>query len=496
LYHDAGGDSGPRPSPPTRSPRATNPVDSVRPHATRARELSHNHLGLRTVRIAIFALTFVFTLTIRIWGIGTHFLLLGDQMRDWAIAMRSLTDLPLIGPPTHVHGYTVGPAFYWILWAIRVCVGPWSNLPHAGGIGQAALQSAADTLLLAAIWRRTQSPWIAIATVVVLATAPFDLALGAVIWNPVMGSTLAKMATAVVLLDWHRRSPAAVALTAALAWSAVHVYTGAIYVAVSVFCALLADPFARGDRRQVRQNALLMAIAVALLQLPYVIHQVTTRFGDSAMSAVTGSVWRILSGSDLPEFAKSVAGYAAAFNTIQVTPWQVPLSGALLLICGGIVAVRYRRDPVFLIMMLVPQITAIVGYALFLGALDGYYYLSLMPAAVMTIVMGLTSIAPGRSARAIGIGLLLGALAIVPARLRLAATMFKMPEYRVLVDASRTLARRGQPIQKIQTEFKLPPTGDREFIYRLLGGRIDRQSPWIVVITAQGTFTYRKVDGS
>jgi hypothetical protein len=311
-----------------------------------------------------------------------------------------------------------------------------------------------------------------------------------------MGSTLAKMVTAVILLDWHRRSPAAVALTAALAWSAVHVYTGAIYVAVSVFCVLLADPFARGDRDRVRQNALLIAIAVALLQLPYVVHQVTTRFSDSAMGAVTGSVWRILSGSDLPEFTKSVAGYATAFDIIQVAPWQVPLSGAMLLTCCGIVAVRYRRDPVFLIMMLVPQITAIVGYALFLGALDAYYYLSLMPAAVMTIVMGLTSIAPGRSAHAIGIGLVLGALAIVPARLRLAATLFKMPEYRVLVDASRTIAGRGQPMQKIQTEFKLPPTGDPEFIYRLLGGRIDRQAAWIAVITAQGAVIYRQVEGS
>ena len=64
------------------------------------------------------------------------------------------------------------------------------------------------------------------------------------------------------------------------------------------------------------------------------------------------------------------------------------------------------------------------------------------------------------------------------------------------VDASRTIARRGQPIQEIQTEFKLPPTGDPEFIYRLLGGRIDRQSPWIGVITAQGAVVYRKVEGS
>jgi hypothetical protein len=117
--------------------------------------LSHNHLDLRTARIAIFALTFIFTLTIRVWGISTHFLLLGDQMRDWAIAMRPLSDLPLIRPPTHVRLHRGSGVLLDLVGDSRHCR-PWfSYLPHAGGIGQAALQSAADVLLLAAIWRRT-----------------------------------------------------------------------------------------------------------------------------------------------------------------------------------------------------------------------------------------------------------------------------------------------------------------------------------------------------
>src|SRR4029077_11103859 len=124
------------------------------------------------------------TFTIRAWGISTRFQLLGDQIRDWEIALQPLTSLPLVGPPTHVHGYTVGPAFYWILWAIRLTVGPWfQNLPHAGGIGQALLQSGADALLLEAIWRRTGVVWIALAAVVLIATASFDLSLSALVWN-------------------------------------------------------------------------------------------------------------------------------------------------------------------------------------------------------------------------------------------------------------------------------------------------------------------------
>src|SRR6267378_2987576 len=125
--------------------------------------------GWMSIHQALAALTFVCILVIRVWGISTRFWLLGDQIRDWSIALGSFTELPLVGPPTHVGGYTIGPAFYWILWVLRVLFGPWfDNLPHAGGIGQAALQSAADALLLVAIWRRTRSPWIALATIVIV----------------------------------------------------------------------------------------------------------------------------------------------------------------------------------------------------------------------------------------------------------------------------------------------------------------------------------------
>ena len=129
--------------------------------------------------------------------------------------------------------------------------GPWfQNLPHAGGIGQAILQSAADGLLLVAIWRRIGSMWIALATVIIIATAPFDLSLAAIVWNPTMGSTLAKVATALTLLNWHRGSTAQAVAMSAVAWMAVHAYTGAIYVTVAVFATALVDPFAaRGNVR-------------------------------------------------------------------------------------------------------------------------------------------------------------------------------------------------------------------------------------------------------
>jgi len=122
-------------------------------------------------------------------GIESHFWLLGDQIRDWGIALRPFHELPLVGPATHVGGYTIGPAYYWIMWAIRVLVGPWfDNLPHAGGYGQAAIESAADALLFVALWRRVQSPWVALAAAIVIVTSGFDVALSAIDWTPPIAS--------------------------------------------------------------------------------------------------------------------------------------------------------------------------------------------------------------------------------------------------------------------------------------------------------------------
>ena len=75
---------------------------------------------------------------------------------------------------------------------------------------------------------------------ILLATAAYDLALAALVWNPMMGAALAKIATALVLLGWPYRSLTGVVVTSAMAWSAVHCYTGAIFTTLSVFIAIPA----------------------------------------------------------------------------------------------------------------------------------------------------------------------------------------------------------------------------------------------------------------
>ena len=71
--------------------------------------------------------------------------------------------------------------------------------------------------------------------------------------------------------------------------------------------------------------------------------------------------------------------------------------------------------------------------------------------------------------------------------------MNRMPEYGVLVGASRDLVRQHRPIRGIATDFVLPPSADSEFIYRILGGRFDSTSPWIAVIAPDGGVRYKNV---
>jgi hypothetical protein len=66
-----------------------------------------------------------------------------------------------------------------------------------------------------------------------------------------------------------------------------------------------------------------------------------------------------------------------------------------------------------------------------------------------------------------------------------------MPEYGVLVDGSRQLAGQGRRVRAIQTEFSLPPTSDPQFVYQILGGRIDRASPWIGIIKSDGQVVFQ-----
>ena len=213
------------------------------------------------------------------------------------------------------------------------------------------------------------------------------------------------------------------------------------------------------------------------------------------MGAVTGSVGRILTGQARPEFAGSWNGFSAAFTFIQGAPWhQHGWLVWILAACAIIVAARHRRDPALLAVTILPLTLAVIGYAFFVGpAYEAYYYLSLMPAAVLTVLLGLTAMPSPRIAQAVAVSLAIAAFAIAPARVRFASTLPRMPEYGPLLDGSRRLVERAFPVRAIRTEFQLPPTADPEFLYRILGGRIEPSSHLTALITRDGQVTYQSV---
>jgi hypothetical protein len=351
--------------------------------------------------------------------------------------------------------------------------------------------------LLVAIWKRTGSAWLALAGVVLLVTAPYDLALSPLVWNPVMGSTLAKTATALVLLGWPERSLARACATAAVAWGAVHCYTGTVFVALSVFAALIAPALIRREWRTAWRRAAVVGITVAVLQIPYAVHRIwIDPAGPPGMGAVEGSLARVATGADAWRTEASLAAYAHALNGIHLRPRTSGVTAWVVLICALIVAFRHRRDPALLAVTILPQIAAVGGYALWLGDYDDYYYLSLMPAAVLTVLLALAAVARGRAARPVAIAALVGSLVIVPGRLREANGIHKMPEYEGMVSASRAILLRSQgttSVRRIEAPF-LPPTGDPSFIYWILGGRLDPRSPWVATIAPDGRVGYRQVE--
>jgi hypothetical protein len=233
-----------------------------------------------------------------------------------------------------------------------------------------------------------------------------------------------------------------------------------------------------------------------MLQVPWAVYRMSSRESAPVMGAVTGSLTEVLAGRASPRFGPSISGYVGAVSFIQGFPNRMPAAGWILLCSGVVAAIRYRRDPTLVAVLLVPQVLAIVGYALFQGGLDHYYYLSLMPSAVLTMVLALTALPDGweLARRGIAVGALAAVLAQAPGRLDYSATLHRMPEYAPLVEGSRRAVRQRQPMRAIETEFALPSPSDPTFVYRILGGRMDAASPWIARIRSTGDVDFRKVE--
>ena len=435
-------------------------------------------------RIAVAAVFFSYVLYIRVYDIADTFLMLGEQTRDWAIALGGITELPLTGAPSTAGGRGFGPAYYWILWLGRVIAGPFADyLPHAGGFWVALLQSLADTWLLVVLWQRV-GPFLALAMCLTISSAPFDVAISSVIWNPPVAAALIKMATAMALSLGDAPARWKVGVTAMVAWLAVQTHLSAAFVAAPLLIALAATDLKARRFQRAAVTAGMIAAIVLVLQIPYFIN--AFRNPDSPM----GPTAAIRDVANVSAF-RIDRSYVAVVNITgevlarQVIPWHLEIP---TLIVGIITVIRWRRDPVALAVSIGGLLTATVLFATWTRGYDSYWFLTMTAALILTYGLAIAAIPHRLAVHVIGAVLVAVIAWLQPARLDQSKAFFKYPPYRTMRIASYQLAAQEPVLRDIRVNFEgAHPTMDKYFIYQILGGRIDPSAPKRAFVNADGS---------
>ncbi len=439
--------------------------------------------------LAVFCVV-VYTFAIRTRFITERFWLYGDQVRDWAIALLPFHELPLTGPPSVAGGTALGPIFYWLLWLIRVTLGPWfDDLPHAGGIGLAGLQSAADGFLVYALWRRVGSLPAAIAIVILAASGPFDLALSATVWNPIAAGALSKVAVGLWLLWAFERTPWRIAAVVAVGWLGFQAHSSGAFVALGVLAWFVGrEVFARRYR-----DAMAMAFGLQMivlgLQGPMLIHVLTVPAAEVAPTHVMAS----LAGAKAGSFDAIRSGRVvfAAMERFVAEPWTFVWIPWLIAGCAVVLVVRRWREPGVWFMAVVPPGIAILASARWMWPFEQYWFLPLAPLAGAALVLGLGALVPARWTPWVWTTILIGVLAVQPARVAASDALFRLHGYGALVRASKQIVALPDPVRRMDADF-LHPEVPHQSLVTFLGGRFDPASPKVATVLPNGTVVIRE----
>jgi hypothetical protein len=429
----------------------------------------------RNARIAVAIMLFIYVVAMRTYDIATTFLMLGEQTRDWTIALGGITGLPLTGAPSTAGGRGLGPVYYWLLWIGRVTIGPFmDNLPHAGGVFVALLQSIADVWLFVALSRRI--PWtLALAVCVLIASAPFDIALSSLIWNPPVAAAMIKMATAMALSLTPASPLWQVAVTAAFAWSAVQCHLSGIFVAAPLLAALAWTRRLKG--------AVTIAITVAVLQLPFLLALALDPSGPAGPTTAIASITNPQAFRPLLAFG-SVTGITAnlVYPLYDTFEYAIPVAAAAL-----ITVFAYRKDVVVIAVTAGAIVMATALFTTSTRAYDGYWFITLTTALTLSFGMAIAAIPSKTAVTWIGVVLLVFVAWRQPSRIDESKKYFKYPQYGTMVRASEDLIRKAPSVRDIRLTFEVHPTMDRFFIYRILGGEIAPAAMNTAVFNADGS---------
>ena len=424
----------------------------------------------------------------RVHEATSTFLLLRDQMRDWQIALGSFRSLPLVGTPSTAGGSSLGPVYYWVLWASRCLVGPWaSNLPHAGAYGIALLQGAADLLLLDSIRSRTRSTWVALATVLLVSTTPHELAVSSTIWNPAVSVAFVKVAIALRLRHGTDASLWWTAATAAAGWLAVQAHSVAVFVVVPIAASYVVDDLTASRSGRAVHQARAIIEVIALLQMPFLIHALTTASEAMPTLALDSASQALVSGG--LRWQASLQSLLAFTSSILFAPWAWTIVTPLLVMCALAVALRARRDPALLSATVAPLVATVLGLSLWQGNYDSYWYLPIAPCAALTMVMALTWWRPA----ATGAVIVLALLVAQPSRIAASNSAYRMKEYGPLLRGTERIVKQTKTLRRLETSFPMPPFSDETFLFGVLGGQLRDDAQFDAVIDERGAVRFTRV---
>ncbi len=412
-----------------------------------------------------------------------------DQIRDWRFALGPLSGLPLTGTQSTAGGSSLGPIYYWLLWLIRHLVGPWTNyLPHAGAIGLSLAHTAADLFFLHAIHKRTGSLWLAIGITLFAATTSHDLAISSTIWNPTVSIAFSKVTLAMLLLDTPARPAWWVVATTASAWFAVQAHSAAIFIAAPALGYFVLRSLDEAGVARALQRIRTIVEVILVLQLPF-IYNAFTHASEAGPTRAIGSATQAITNPSSFRLGPSTQALAGSLTQIFFAPWANAWWMLTLVGAAVIVAVRARRDLALLCATVLPLLCTAMGFALWQGNYDEYWYLPVAPCAALMVGLASTAWRPRETAIAFVVVVLL----MQPGRVAHSRTRYRMPEYGALTRGARAILRQTPMVRRIDTTFPMPPLSEVAFPYEALGGRLAPEAPFDATIDAAGRVRFTRV---
>ncbi len=342
-------------------------------------------------------------------------------------------------------------------------------------------------------WAAFRSPT---AVVLLIATSPLEAAISASVWNPQVAIAFTKITIALVLTDEGDRSRLRHLLTVACAWFAIQAHSSAWPAVLPAIAWLVLRHLPQRRFAAAAWAAFQTVAVISVLQVPFVLHRMiygAARGGGPARAL--GAMQGLLEGNLLSKLAASALALGRFLTVILFDPWPPFWMPAAFLLAAAVLVWRETRGGFeWLVMTVIPLVLAVVLYAPMRDRLD-YWYVALAPATAVMLGRALTrSIARPRWRAVAGCAALCGLFLAQGCRYHQSRLLGRVPQYEALVKGSRQMIRADIAPRSISASFRLPPTTDADFLFKVMGGRLDPASKVDAEIQPGGGVLYRRIE--